>query len=280
MITCNLKGGLGNQLFQIFATIAYAYTNNDAFFFRNVFILNNGVTKRYTYWHNLLISLKIYLQNMVINMDIVREKSFGYELLPNKTEVLQNVMLDGYFQSYKYFEVYYNKIYNLLRLNDLKKRVTQKYSYNYADFISMHFRFGDYKNLQEIHPIMTYDYYKNSMSTLLNKIKNTRGVIKVLYFCEKDDNEDVDKIIVQLGQHFPSCVFIKVNDQIADWEQMLLMSCCGHNIIANSTFSWWGAYLNTNLDKIVCYPEVWFGPNVRHDTKDLFPETWIKVKCV
>ena len=55
------------------------------------------------------------------------------------------------------------------------------------------------------------------------------------------------------------------------------MSLCEHNIIANSTFSWWGAYFNTNVNKIVCYPSLWFGKNCNNNVKDLFPEKWIKI---
>ena len=55
------------------------------------------------------------------------------------------------------------------------------------------------------------------------------------------------------------------------------MSCCNHNIIANSSFSWWGAYLNDNKKKIVCYPSIWFGELINHDTRDLFPENWNKI---
>ena len=55
------------------------------------------------------------------------------------------------------------------------------------------------------------------------------------------------------------------------------MSCCQHNIIANSTFSWWGAYFNSNNNKIVCYPDTWFQPSVIHNTKDLFPDEWNKI---
>ena len=65
---------------------------------------------------------------------------------------------------------------------------------------------------------------------------------------------------------------------MSDWEEMLAMSLCNHNIIANSTFSWWGAYFNSNEDKIVCYPSVWFGPELKNNnTVDLFPEEW---KCI
>ena len=278
MITCNLKGGLGNQLFEIFTTIAYALSNKDVFFFKNVDSLN-GITQRHTYWNTFFIFIKTFLSNKFIMMDIVREKSFNYEKLPDKTSMVQNVILDGYFQSPYYFEEYFEKIYNLLRINDLKKKVTQKYNYNYKNFISLHFRLGDYKDLQDRHPIMPYEYYKNSIQILLNKIKPTQ-VVKILYFCEQNDNDDVNKTVALLSNQFSNCAFIKANDQIPDWEQLLMMSCCGHNIIANSTFSWWAAYLNYNPSKIVCYPEKWFGPKAPHDTSDLFPELWIKVPCV
>jgi hypothetical protein len=57
------------------------------------------------------------------------------------------------------------------------------------------------------------------------------------------------------------------------------MSCCDHNIIANSSYSWWAAYFNNNSNKIVCYPDKWFGPQLsNHDTKDLCPTTWNKIK--
>jgi hypothetical protein len=111
MITCNLKGGLGNQLFEIFATMSYAINNDHLFFFKNTYALNSGVTQRHTYWHSLLIFLRKHLTDSIYNhnMKIVREKSFSYEELPITT-LLDNIILDGYFQSHKYFEKNYKSI--------------------------------------------------------------------------------------------------------------------------------------------------------------------------
>jgi hypothetical protein len=279
MITCNLRGGLGNQLFEILTTLSYAIDYNHLFYFKNTYTLNNGVTPRHTYWNSLLIFLKKYLtdSNYIPNMKVIREKTFSYEELPFVTK-LENVILDGYFQSPKYFEKNFKQIYDFLQFEVLKKKATSKYSYNYKEFISMHFRQGDYKNLQEKHPILTYKYYENSLKEILKK--TNYKFQKVLFFCEKEDNEEIGKIIDMLKKTITSCAFIKVIDEVEDWQQLLLMSACSHNIIANSSFSWWGAYLNTNPTKIVCYPEVWFGPKATHDTKDLFPESWTKISCV
>jgi hypothetical protein len=279
MITCNLKGGLGNQLFEIFATMSYAIDSDHIFYFKSTYALNSGVTQRHTYWHSLLVFLKKHLTDSIYNhnMKIVREKSFSYEELPTTT-LLDNIILDGYFQSHKYFEKNHKQIYDYLQLEVLKKKATCKYNYNYKEFISMHFRQGDYKNLQGTHPILTYKYYENSLKEVLKKTNNK--LQKILYFCEKEDNEEIDKIIGEVKKTIKNCAFIKVTDNVEDWQQLLLMSACSHNIIANSTFSWWGAYLNTNPIKIVCYPEVWFGPKAPNDTVDLFPESWTKVSCV
>jgi hypothetical protein len=279
MITCNLKGGLGNQLFEIFATMSYAIDSDHFFYFKNTYALNSGVTQRHTYWHSLLIFLRKHITDSIFNhnMKIVREKSFNYEELPTTT-ILDNIILDGYFQSHKYFEKNYKQIYDYLQLEVLKKKATSKYNYNYKEFVSMHFRQGDYKNLQETHPILTHKYYENSLKELLKKTNS--NLQKVLYFCEKEDNEEIEKIIGELKKTIKNCAFIKVTDDVEDWKQLLLMSACSHNIIANSSFSWWGAYLNTNPTKIVCYPEVWFGPKSPNDTMDLFPESWTKISCV
>ena len=279
MISCSLMGGLGNQLFQIFATIAYAIENEKPFGF--LYSENSeGITFRTTYWGSFLQSLKFFTHKNVSADPVQREKGFEY----TKLDPLLNgedLMLIGYFQSYKYFYSYFQTICKLIKFENIRAQIIKKYSFN-SDSISMHFRIGDYKQLTDFHPIQEYDYYEKALQFIINK-KNDDSKIEeikteVLYFCEKQDNDDVSKIIERMQDKFPMVGFTKANDEIEDWEQMVMMSCCKHNIIANSTFSWWGAYFNQNLDKIVCYPSKWFGTKNAHlDTCDLFPNDWVSI---
>jgi len=276
-----LKVGLGNQLFQIFATIAYAVQNSKPFGFLDCESLGgNGCSKRYTYWNSFLSSLKNYTHKTMAQMPILKEvEEVQFNELKSSEEDPEDLMLDGYFQSYKYFQTYFNTICRFIKLEKMREKVLEKYSYNYSD-ISMHFRLGDYKNLTYYHPVLGYEYYEKAMDYIMNNIETSISVdnINVLYFCEKDDNDDVNKTIERLHEKFKNVRFIKANDDIEDWEQMLLMSSCKHNIIANSTFSWWGAYFNANPDKMVCYPNTWFGPGLSNIiTDDLFPHDWHRI---
>jgi hypothetical protein len=272
-------GGLGNQLFQIFATISYAIENKKPFGFLDE-ESSKGITKRVTYWNSFLLSLKIFTHETLFEYPVQREKGFEYLTLepPTKTD---DLVLVGYFQSYKYFEKHFSAICRLIKLDKTKTQIVNNHSNNYKS-ISMHFRIGDYVSLTEFHPILECDYYEKSLQVIIdNKLKETnpKSKINVLYFCEKKDNDVVNEIINELCIKFPRVEFTKADDNVSDWKQMIMMSCCDHNIIANSTFSWWGAYFNNNKEKIVCYPDKWFGPkNANLNTKDLFPENWICVK--
>jgi hypothetical protein len=291
MISVNLMGGLGNQLFQIFATIAYAIKHKHKF----VFPYSDKLAQRFTYWNNFMLSLKIFttanLNNRVTNADIqnmenIGEKDFRYNELPS-SDPSSPLKLNGYFQSYKYFENEIEQIYGLLRLDKQKQQIMGEYTDLFSIegcTVSMHFRLGDYKHLQHYHPIMPPQYFQNALSTILEK--SSINTTRVLYFCEEEDNDIVMQFINVLKLHFDTTEynveFMKVDDTIADWKQMLIMSCCHHNIIANSSFSWWGAYMNSNENKIVCYPALWFGQTMHQhhgfkDTQDLFPEKWIKI---
>ena len=172
----------------------------------------------------------------------------------------------------------------IIRLEEAKQTVLKKVNYDTLMFnhaISLHFRYGDYKNLQHCHPLMKYQYYEDCLTYIREKTlqqhKNEAEQKTVLYFCEEEDIEIISPIIQQLQNHFSNYKFIKVDNALEDWEQMLLMSCCRYNIIANSSFSWWGAYFNIHADKIVCYPSLWFGTGLKHNTKDLCPPDWIKI---
>ena len=95
---------------------------------------------------------------------------------------------------------------------------------------------------------------------------------KILVFCEASDRERVDGIVSSLKAKYPH-TFQFVPHDIPDWRQLLLMSCCGINVLANSSFSWWGGYFNTDCVDVF-YPSEWFDENTKHDTCDLFPPSW------
>ena len=288
MISCRLCGGLGNQLFQIFTTIAYAIKYSKPFFFLNNQQLgngSNGSTIRHTYWETFLTAMKPFLKNAneIPQLMFIYEKTFLHEDIP---ENLQNpekggTLLVGYYQSPKYFNNYKEVISKLLKI-DLKKMIVKnrvKINFNDIYTISMHFRFGDYKKYPDIYPLLDYSYYKNALAYIVNEISNfgIKKEIVVLFFCEDDSLLESDNIIVKLKKSFPKIRFQRADNKLEDWEQMILMSLCDHNIIANSTFSWWGAYLNSITGNIVCYPEQWFMPEANKDTSDLFLEDWVPI---
>ena len=280
MLTCNLMGGLGNQLFQIFTTIAYSMKNGVSFRFLDKKTLGGGnCTLRYTYWDTFLYRMKPFLTQVFPPLAQINENGFKYNdldmsVLANN----QNVCLFGYFQSYKYFEQYSKTIIKLIDIETFKNQSYLRHKYENS--ISIHFRLGDYKNTPWVHPIATCDYYKCSLSYILeaqNQLSPPPNM--VMYFCEDEDIDDAKQTIDALQLDFPQFAFERADNSLADWEQMLLMSCCRHNIIANSSYSWWAAYLNTNPDKIVCYPSAWFGPSIGHDTSDLCPREWKQIQC-
>jgi hypothetical protein len=212
---------------------------------------------------------------------VIRENGFPYNELPVREMGNQNVMIYGYFQSYKYFQENYDIIYRLLNIDKMKHELIDNLNLNsnYMDLentVSMHFRIGDYKKIQDFHPLATYEYYERTLEYFKSIHPNKE--FNILYFCEDCDIDDVLSIVNKLVNKFPIYNFTRGLNTLEDWQQMLLMSCCHHNIIANSSFSWWSAYLNSNKDKIVCYPSVWFGKAANNNTRDLCPSDWTKIK--
>lgn len=280
MITCYLMGGLGNQLFQIFTTISYSIKSHNNFKFTDETTLGKGnTTVRHTYWDSFLSRLKHFTQAIdVRSFRLIKEKGFEYEDLPARYMVNSDILLYGYFQSYKYFETNYATICRLIGLEKMKQTLLTKLGYSIDHFentISMHFRIGDYKKVQQFHPVLPSQYYMNSLSHIKRQNPDTKFF--VLYFCEDENIDEVDEMITEFQHEFPEFIFAKESTELEDWEQMLMMSLCKHNIIANSSFSWWGAYFNDNVDNIVCYPNTWFGPQAKNNTQDLCPLRWTKI---
>jgi hypothetical protein len=279
-------GGLGNQLFQLFTTIAYSINHKRKLIFPYADKLYTG-TIRYTYWDSFLYTLKMYttydnkhpFTNDMLTLFVrYKERTFEYNEIP--ASGYDKLLLFGYYQSYKYFENEKNSIFSLIRLRKQQENILLENPLfsSYKNKISMHFRIGDYKEIQNCHPLMPYEYYENSLDYIVNHKNNDKDKkFNVFYFCQKEDNVIVSDVVNRLKEKFTNVSFFKVDDELPDWKQLLLMSCCGDNIIANSTFSWWGAYFNENSDKIVCYPNKWFGVSVNNNVMDLFPPEWVEI---
>ena len=280
MITCFLKGGLGNQLFQIFAIIAYGLENKFPFKFLYS-ETSPSCTLRYTYWNTFLKSLRFFtIKEVPTNMKMAKHPTFTFEPIPIMDGKNQNICIEGYFQSEKFFRNKKSEIFSLIQLGSQQKSCVQKHGFqNMENTISMHFRIGDYKHLSLVHPIIGVDYYINSLTYILSK--NTTQNFRIIYCNEAEDNQLVEEWVNEILIIFPFLQFEKIPDHIEDWEQMLILSQCSHSIIANSSFSWFGAYFNThNPTQIVCYPDEWFAGEaaLTNDTKDLCPPSWKKIR--
>ena len=272
-VTIHLMGGLGNQLFQIYTVISYSIKHNFIPVFEYSEILTSGV-HRPTYWDHFLKNInnlttrheknqniKKYLQMFYV----VKEPKFHYTEIPLVTA-----------SNFKYFHENIDEINKMIHIEEQKNVIKDENSEllkNYYN-ISMHFRYGDYREKQDCHPCMPINYYILSLNKILSTLDTTKD-IQVIYFCEPCENDNVEKMIKEIKNHFQKITFVKVNKKLQDWEELLLMSVCHSNIIANSSFSWWSAYLNHFENKIVCYPNKWFGTKLVHNnTKDMFPENW------
>jgi len=259
MITIEIMGGLGNQLFQIFTLISYSLTYKIPFYFE---IKESTRIDRPFYWNNLLKSLTPFLKP-IINLPIYKEIDFHYKEIPYINKPFK---LFGYFQSYKYFKENEELIFRLLKIRETQKLFKIK------DSISLHFRIGDYKNLQEYHPLLPTEYYSKALEMIIKDTQIDNWII--LYFFEEKDRMIVDRHIDILKNMYINLTFEPIDNKLTDWEQIIQMSLCKHNIIANSTFSWWGAYLN-QYNNNVYYPNIWFGPAFGNkNTNDLFPTHW------
>lgn len=253
MITCNLMGGLGNYMFQISAAHSVALENNvnSMFDFESYMKVHEDIN---TYRDNIFRNLEVGK----IDSNILRyyENSFKYNMIPYSKNIA--VCIDGYFQSEKYFLKYNKQIKQLFsEPQHITEYIDSKYGDIFENTCSIHVRRGDYKGLQQFHPLMTMEYYNKS-------IENFNG--KFLVF-----SDDID----WCKENFIGDSFVFLDNE-KDYIDLYLMARCSNNIIANSSFSWWGAWLNNNPNKRVIAPLTWFGPDLsKYDTSDLLPKDWI-----
>jgi hypothetical protein len=253
MVTSNLLGGLGNYMFQMTTAYSVALDNGDD----AIFNINEGVK---VHQH-----LETYLDNILRNITFVEkplpiknsysEPFFHYNPIPYTTDL----KLNGYYQSEKYFKHNREKILNLYSVDESSlKYISNKYS-NILDenTCSLHVRRGDYVGLVTHHPPCNMGYYTKALEEFPEDTK---------FLIFSDDIAWCKEVFD--GDQFH---FIEGN---TDYIDMWLMSMCKNNITANSSFSWWGAWLNQNQDKKVIVPNKWFGPAINHNTNDLIPDTW------
>ena len=233
-------GRLGNSMFQMAATIALAAKHNDTFMFPN---WNYYIEERFDLPDNTFRS-----DDQIKYSSIYNEPYFHYKEVPYKP----NMNLVGYFQSEKYFD----------HCKPLIRKCFKEDYENMPNNCSIHVRRGDYlePHLHGCYEILDMEYYNHAM-----KLSDANHFI----VCS-DDIEWCRKQFESGLKYNFSFSDADANDPLTD---MQMMASCGTNIIANSSFSWWAAWLNDNENKKVIAPQKWFGPKLSptHDTKDLYP---------
>ncbi|OXG08783.1 glycosyl transferase family 11 [Flavobacterium araucananum] len=273
MIVVQLIGGLGNQLFQYAAAKALALETKQKLYLDvsqfesyklHNYALNhlNVISKTYKKPNRYLRKIKSFYQKKTS----YKEVDFGYnpDLITLKGDV---VFLEGYFQSEQYFIKYEKEIREdfevLTPLKEETKAAIAKIES--VNSVSIHIRRGDYLN-NPLHNTSKDEYYNKALEIIESKLTNP------VLFVFSDDMNWV-KANFSTKQE---TVFIDFNDAATNFEDLKLMAACKHNVIVNSSFSWWGAWLNKNPDKIVIAPKLWFNDD-SINTNDIIPTSWVKI---
>ena len=250
MIIIKIQGGLGNQLFQ------YAFGRALSIERREKLLLDTSYYRSQNKRRYLLDNFNIAAREASI-----LEKFFYKLFLPNKYKV-------GYFQSEKYFTKSGHTIKEDLILKSEQNATFNELASMIAscNSVSLHIRRGDYVTAKysKIYASLPLSYYKKA----IKHIQKTYPDIKIFVFSDDPDWTKDNLKLTQPHQY----VF---DNKFTGPEDLILMSRCKHNIIANSTFSWWAAWLNKNPGKVIISPEKWFVDN--RDEKNIIPEQWIKI---
>ena len=276
MVYAQLLGGIGNLSFIIATTYALALDNNDEATFSNGL---SSITRRKNedWWFKTLFR-KIKKGKPTLRVKY-NEPSFKYSKIP----FYKNMQIHGYFQSPKYFNHRREEIIDLF--TDYKKDILDalllKMDLLPGKKISLHIRRADYLKLQHTHLVLPMKYYENAINLLKQRLGSEYEDYIFLVF--SDDIEWCSK--QSFFKSLPDVHFVEDSDYMTKGPvevfQLYLMSMCDHNIIANSSFSWWGAYLNENPDKIVIAPDTWFncpktGGRGPSNWSDIYDDGWVK----
>ncbi len=279
MIISQLNGGLGNQMFQYAFGKSLSenldselklYLKSENKFNLSCFNLSAVFPSKYELFllkglNNTSFINKI-VNKFVFSRRVVEEKDYNYDdFLFNS--VRNNSFVKGYWQN----ENYFRSIFSLLKEDfSFNKEITEK-EFDFKEKImsensvSIHFRRGDYLSESVLNNLglCPLEYYQKSIDFLASKFKN---IVFVIF------SNDIAWVKENMKINFP-VYFIEKNK---DYEDLYLMSLCKHNILANSSFSWWAAWLNKNLNKIVIAPKRWFIKKGRENHSPV-PERWVRL---
>ncbi|MCC6323941.1 alpha-1,2-fucosyltransferase [Candidatus Nomurabacteria bacterium] len=261
MIVIRLKGGHGNQMFQYARgrVLAIKYKTQlsiDLNYFKN----KNFTPREYN------------LDQFNIKAKIIEKSKIPFllkYLLPviKKINWNGNIYLDGYFQSEKYFKKYSDIIREDFTLKEIPTKTEDLIKeIKNCNSVCMHIRRGDYVG-NKLHQVQDIYYYKKAIMELEKKVK-----IDNIYIF----SDDIIWCKENIKFNYKITFVNKEELNITDVEELCIMTNCKYFIIANSSFSWWGAWLAPNKEKIVICPEKWYS-NESIDTSDLIPESWIRI---
>jgi len=280
MIIVRLSDGLGNQMFQ--------YAFGRALSARHGVPLRLDLSayrheRKRSYGLNRFLTLEAFVTDeearCVVtrplastepwwSQPVVKEPHFHYD--DNVTRVPSSGYFVGYWQSERHFR----DLAALIRLEFTPKQPLAGVNLDVARMIasrnavSLHVRRGDYvsdRTVNTLHGVCSLDYYRSAVAHVAARVE------KPEFFVFTDDP---DWTRANLKLDFPA--YLVTQNQDAPVEDLRLMTLCRHHIIANSSFSWWGAWLGERPGQVVCAPQRWFG-TYPHDTRDLVPERWVRL---
>lgn len=274
-----VSGGLGNQMFQYALYLALKDKGRDIMLDNSLY---SHVEMHYGYELKRCFGLndpptqggKLHLLFLRILLKLKPKKILYQDTLEYNENVFTTRCnyISGYWQSEKYF----CQIENIIRATFEFKSI-DAYNKNLAEEInsqnsvSIHLRRGDYLGNSLYSGICADEYYMKAIDEIVINVKKNDDLF---FYVFSDDKEYASEFINKLNYPARLIDFNKGEDSYKD---MYLMSQCKHNIIANSSFSWWGAWLNTYSDKIVVAPQKWFNIENENHYRDIVPDNWIKI---